>query len=62
MSDNPCKWHEIPIKDCLTCNNTPSNVYFLKHRMNDQTQGAYVYDLSNPEQVSKLLEDTVDEN
>lgn len=57
MSDNPCKWHEVPVISCLTCNNTPSNVYFLKHRMNDQAQGALVYDVSSPEQVRKLLED-----
>lgn len=30
MSDNPCKWHEIPIKDCLSCNNTPSNIFYAK--------------------------------
>lgn len=28
--ENPCKWHEIPVKDCLTCNNTPSNIYYTK--------------------------------
>uniref|UniRef100_A0AB38Z468 Uncharacterized protein n=1 Tax=Klebsiella phage vB_KpnM_Iguana_ER37 TaxID=3076781 RepID=A0AB38Z468_9CAUD len=28
--ENPCKWHEVPVHDCLTCNNTPTNPYYIK--------------------------------
>lgn len=28
--ENPCKWHEVPARDCITCNNTPTNAYYIK--------------------------------
>lgn len=24
-SENPCKWHHVPIKDCMSCN--PKSIY-----------------------------------
>lgn len=37
MSDNHCKWHEVPVKDCLSCNNTESNVFYIKDKEKSQT-------------------------
>lgn len=25
ISENPCKWHHVPIKDCMSCN--PRSIY-----------------------------------
>lgn len=31
-----CKWHEIWVKNCLTCNPTPSNVYYIPKEDNEE--------------------------
>lgn len=33
--ENPCKWHEVPVKDCLSCNPTPSNAYYIRSKPTD---------------------------